>query len=464
MDKRLIVLTTLIITALAVVDFPNGAISALLVAVITIPAILLIHKFADDDKDILTNVFLLAIMVRIGFGMFIHLSGSQSFFGGDAETYNSLGQRLVDLWFHNADPNDVWSRRAMSTSDSGWGMSYLVGAIYTITGNSILIGQSFCAVVGAATAPMVYFCAQKIFNNRRVSKVTAISIALFPSFIVWSSQLMKDGLIIFLLVVVMTMVLQLQKKLSFPAVAILILSMFGIMSLRFYIFYMVAVAVAGSFVVGLGSSGVSIFRRIAVVILIGLGLTYFGVLRDSYQIERYANLEMIQRSRQDLATSAESGFAEDVDVSTAQGALTTIPIGFLYLMFAPFPWQISNIRQAITLPEILVWWGLVPLIISGTWYTIRHRLREAIPVVIFTVTLTLAYSIFQGNVGTAYRQRTQIQVFLFMFAGVGWALMQEKKENKQLMRQAARDRKVKQIREIRERELLGEDTRVLKSK
>lgn len=352
----------------------------------------------------------------------------------------------------------------MSTSDPGWGMSYFVGFIYTIFGNSILIAQSFCAVIGAATAPMVYFCAQKVFNNNRVAKITAISIALFPSFIVWSSQLMKDGLIIFLLVVVMTMVLHLQKKFSLLAVTILILSMFGILSLRFYIFYMVAAAVAGSFVVGLGSSGVSIFRRIAAVILIGLGLTYFGVLRNTSQLERYANLEMVQRSRQDLAGSAESGFAEDVDVSTTEGAITTIPVGFLYLMLAPFPWQISNIRQAITLPEILVWWGIIPLIISGSWYTIRHRLREAIPIIIFTVMLTLVYSVFQGNVGTAYRQRTQIQVFLFMFAGVGWALMQEKKENKQLMRQAARDRKVKQIREIRERELLGEDTRVLKSK
>lgn len=450
-------------SVMALVSFPNGAISVLLIAVFSFLTIFLIRKFAEDDKDILVNVFLMALIVRICFGLFIFLSGSQSFFGGDAETYNSLGQRLVDLWFNNADPSDWWSRRAASTTDAGWGMSYLVGAIYAVTGSSILIAQSFCAVVGAATAPMVYFCAQKVFNNSRVSKVTAISVALFPSFIVWSSQLMKDGLIIFLLVVVMTMVLQLQKKFSILAVSILLFSMFGILSLRFYIFYMVAVAVAGSFVVGLGQSGSSIFRRIAAVILIGLGLTYFGVLRDTSQIERYANLEMVQRSRQDLASS-ESGFAEEVDVSTTEGAITTIPVGLLFLMLAPFPWQVTNIRQAITLPEILLWWGIIPLIISGSWYTIRHRLREAIPIIIFTVTLTLVYSVFQGNVGTAYRQRTQIQVFLFMFAGVGWALMQEKKENKQLIRQAARDRKIKQMREVSENEQFGQATRVLKSK
>ena len=69
------------------------------------------------------------------------------------------------------------------------------------------------------------------------------------------------------------------------------------------------------------------------------------------------------------------------------------------------------------------------------WWSIRHKLRSAFPIIIFTLMLTLAYSIFQGNVGTAYRQRTQIQVFLFMFIGVGWQIYKEKKEDKKLLRQ-----------------------------
>ena len=54
--------------------------------------------------------------------------------------------------------------------------------------------------------------------------------------------------------------------------------------------------------------------------------------------------------------------------------------------------------------------------------------------------LTLAYSIFQGNVGTAYRQRTQIQVFMFMFIGVGYVLIKENNENKVLERKFKQQR------------------------
>jgi activator of 2-hydroxyglutaryl-CoA dehydratase len=45
--------------------------------------------------------------------------------------------------------------------------------------------------------------------------------------------------------------------------------------------------------------------------------------------------------------------------------------------------------------------------------------------------LTLAYSIFQGNVGTAYRQRSQILVFYFIFVAVGAILLKERQEERE---------------------------------
>ena len=44
--------------------------------------------------------------------------------------------------------------------------------------------------------------------------------------------------------------------------------------------------------------------------------------------------------------------------------------------------------------------------------------------------LSLAYSVFQGNVGTAYRQRAQLLVFYFIFVAVGVILLKEKQEER----------------------------------
>ena len=102
----------------------------------------------------------------------------------------------------------------------------------------------------------------------------------------------------------------------------------------------------------------------------------------------------------------------------------------VYLLFAHFPWQLDNLRQSITLPEMLVWWGSFPLLVLGAWFTVKFRLRQALPILIFTSMLTIAYSIFQGNVGTAYRQRSQILVFYFIFVAVGAVLLREQQEDK----------------------------------
>jgi hypothetical protein len=127
-------------------------------------------------------------------------------------------------------------------------------------------------------------------------------------------------------------------------------------------------------------------------------------------------------------------------VSTTAGALGAIPVGIVYLLFAPFPWQVANLRQSITLPEMIVWWASFPLLVLGAYFTVRYRLRQALPILIFTSMLTLAYSIFQGNVGTAYRQRSQILVFYFIFVAVGYVLMKERREDRRRQRDSAKQR------------------------
>jgi hypothetical protein len=115
--------------------------------------------------------------------------------------------------------------------------------------------------------------------------------------------------------------------------------------------------------------------------------------------------------------------------------LSTIPIGLLYLLFAPFPWQLASLRQSITLPEMIIWWASFPLLILGLWFSIKYRLRQISPILIFTVMLSLAYSIFQGNVGNAYRQRSQLLVFYFIFVAVGYVLLSEKRAERKRRQQ-----------------------------
>ena len=114
-------------------------------------------------------------------------------------------------------------------------------------------------------------------------------------------------------------------------------------------------------------------------------------------------------------------YGQEFDVSTPAGALSALPTGLVYLLFAPFPWAVSGLRQALAVPETLVWYALMPAFVRGLSFAVKRQLRAILPILVFAVSLTVAYALMQGNVGTAYRQRTQITMFFFIFMGVGLA-------------------------------------------
>ncbi|MBV9925955.1 MAG: glycosyltransferase family 39 protein [Acidobacteria bacterium] len=392
----------------------------------------------------LLQVFAGAVLIRVIVGWLIYSFHLQEFFGGDAFTYDYHGILYTRFWTGELSYG-FYDRVLGQYVYRNWGMGYTVGAIYMVVGRNMLAVQFFNAVVGAATAPVIFLCAQQIFQNLRVAKVATLFVAFFPSLVLWSAQGLKDGPIVFLLALTMLATLKLGERFSTKYVALMLFALYGLLCFRFYIFYMTAAAVCGAFVVGMRPQTTrNLLRQVAIVMVLGLGLTYLGVLRTAdAQFEVYGDLEAVQRSRADLVRSANTGFGNDVDVSTTSGAISAIPLGLAYLLLAPFPWQLSSLRQSITLPEMVVWWVSFPLLIIGIRFTLKHRLRQALPILLFTTMLTLAYSIFQGNVGTAYRQRSQILVFYFIFVAVGAVLFKEKREEAQrqllMKRQAERD-------------------------
>lgn len=400
-----------------------------------------------EDRRFLLQIFVAGIIVRMGLGTVVYLLKAQEYFGGDAITYDNLGFYLYRIWH-----GDYYLQSEIDrfSGGGGWGMLYLVAAVYQLVGRNTLAVQFVNSVIGAVTAPVIYLCAQQIFHNTRVARIAGFSVAFYPSLILWSAQGLKDGPTVFLLAVAMLATLRLGEQMSFKYIVVLLLSVSGILTMRFYIFYMLVAAIGGSFIIGMRAvSAQSMTRQFLIVIMMGLAMTYLGVLRNAgSQIDRFGSLEALQRTRLDQAQSAQSGYGADVDVSTTSGALTAIPIGLVYLLFAPFPWQfqITNIRQSLTLPEMIVWWSSFPLLVVGIIFTLKYRLRSALPILIFTSMLTLSYAVFQSNVGTAYRQRSQLLVFYFIFVAVGSVLLKEKADDRKqralLAKQMARQRRL----------------------
>jgi hypothetical protein len=420
--NALLLVIALALLGVILVFAPTDGGPAVLISLPVLAAVMYgIHQL--DDRKFLLRLFVAAFLARVVIGTAIYIFHWEIFFGGDALTYDYLGDCLQQVWRGNVE-----YQRPLD-------------AIYKIVGRNMLATQYVNCVLGAATAPLTYMMAMEIFPNKMVARASAVLTAFFPALIIWSCQGLKDGPIVFLLALSMLAILKLGEQFSVRYLVALALSLCCLLTLRFYVFYIVGLAGGAAFILGRHRlTAQSFARQMIIITVVSLALGYFGVSRyASQQMEVYGSAEEVQRMRLDAAQSAESGFGRDLDVSTTSGALTAVPVGLTYLLLAPFPWQFGSFRQMLTLPEMLIWWCAIPLLALGAWFTIKHRLREIAPILIFTSLLTLTYSIVQGNVGTAYRQRAQLLVFYFIFVAVGFVLVREKREVQKRKKQAERE-------------------------
>ncbi len=439
--KALLTLFTLVLCVIVLMMAPSDGSGAIIVCLPLAIISLLIISRSEYDAPFLMRLFVGGLLIRLFIGTLIYFFSLQAFFGGDALSYDIVGYALGRGWHGDNYYQEVARQYIGKVGGNGWGMIYYVAVLYEITGRNLLATQFVNSIMGAATAPVIALCAWHIFKNHQVARISGLFAAFFPSLVLWSSQGLKDGPIVFFLALSMLATLKLGEKVSLKYLVVLTFALFSLLSMRFYVFYMMVSAVVGAFVIGMRPITVTSFlRQFVIIIILGLALTYAGILRyATLQYQTFGSLEAVQVSREDLASTGQSGFARDVDVSTTQGALMTIPIGLLYLILAPFPWQLANLRQSITLPEMIVWWVSVPFLMLGLWFTLKYRLRQVSPILIFISMLTLLYSLFQGNVGTAYRQRSQLLVFYFIFAAVGFVLFKEHRQEKARQDMAERE-------------------------
>ena len=391
-----------------------------------------IIAYRSPHGDFLLRIFLGALLIRILVGSAIFVSNSQMFFGADAYTYDAVGLFQVQAW---AGDKFAQSRIGIFSANAGSasGMIYLVAGIYELVGRNMLAVQFINATLGAATAPLIYLCAQMITDNSRVARLASRGVAFMPSLVLWSSQELKDGPIMFFLALSILATLKLGEKISAKYLLTLVFAVFSVLTFRFYVFYMLVAAIIAAFLIGMRPATLqSIVRQFVVLAIVACSISSLGVTRNaSQQFEQFGSLHAVQVSRADQARSAQSGFGAHNDVSTPGGALMTIPTGLAHLLLAPFPWELTSFRQAITIPEMLVWWASFPLLILGIWYMMRFRLRQVSPILTFTMMLSIAYSVFQGNVGNAYRERAQLLIFYFIFVAVGYVLLRERYERRE---------------------------------
>ena len=386
----------------------------------------IVLRSRTPDQRLLLRLFFAALSLRYIIAYVIYSRNLHQFLGGDADTYDAFGYALLQSWRGLVDPNAYWLVKYTTARTSGFGMYYFVAGIYYVIGQNPLAIQLINCAIGAATCIAGYKIAMMVYPSQRVARTVAIMTAFSPSLVLWTSQGLKDGPIVLCLCLCVLYALKVRIKVEVKSFVMLLASLLCLYTLRHYAAYIMFTATAGAllFTTGKKFTPVRMLQGAVLVIVIGLAFSYFGagdVARSTI------DLKQIQNARAWSAKASNSGFGGDVDITDPEAAIGYLPIGILYVLLSPFPWMINNLRQLITLPELIAWWCLMPMMLKGYWFALRHRLQQSFVICTFVLGLTLTFAMFQSNAGTAYRHRSQLYVFFFIFISIGLELRREAK-------------------------------------
>jgi hypothetical protein len=354
-----------------------------------------------------------AFALHLGLGLVINSSHTAvTYLGADALTYHQRGSQLALAWM---------GKGPMPHFPAGKeGFFYELGGLYYLFGPHAAAGLAFNAAAAAALVPLLTDITRRLFGPGP-ARYAAPLVVLLPGFLLWTSMLLREATVLFLLAAAIDFALTLSDHVRLPQLA----GLAATLGLLFAFRANVAYVAAGGIVIGLVLSrrrvlsGVGVgaaVLSISLLLVASAGLGYSG-----YRLAAGADLKQVNAIRVDSASSASSGFAASTDISTPSHALGYLPQGLVTFGLGPFPWDVGGVRQLPALLDAAVLWALLPSLWRGFVGRRRRKMRAAYMLLIPAAILMAMLSLLVANFGTVVRERMQVIVFLVPLIALGLA-------------------------------------------
>jgi hypothetical protein len=341
-----------------------------------------------------------------------------SFLGPDAHEYQRLALELLSAW------TDGTPSPTLSVGKEGY--PYLLAATYWLTTPSPAVGVAVNAALAAGCLLLVTDTTRRLFGDGAAS-IAAPLLALFPAFIIWPAQLLREAAVLFLLALIVNSGVRLTRRVHALEITVYVSAMTLLFTFRGYLGVIIALA---SIVVVLLLSGR--FRRSVTVAIVAVAALAFVVLvlrvgYEAYLSTKSYDLQDVNAVRTSLSRDAGSAFGQDVSVSTPRGALAYLPISVPQFLFGPAPWQVRSLAQVPGLVDAMGWVAVAALSMgairhlepAGRWTTL-HLL---VPAGAVTIPMSLVFT----NFGIVIRQRAQILILVLPLAAYGLDLVRHRR-------------------------------------
>src|SRR3989344_1214350 len=387
-------------------------------------------RMRDRRAYILFGISLLIHIIAV---LFIYAFDFQPFSGGGGD-YTSYHKSAV----HIAD--EIGQGNFLPDIETRGGVTHhfptIIGYVYFFTIPSIVVGQLFNAWIASVAIMLLYFLVLEITQSFRWAFGIGLLVNLYPSFLFYSSLLLKDVFVVLFALVAAFLMLRILKRFSWGLFALFYISLIALTHFRFYEGFVLLATFTISWLLlsrepiksRFAYGFVMIFLLGFVPQMFGMGYYGFSTLRQYINPVAFTYYQDIAYTGKDIAPTSPLAPPTHIDIastvdlkvsfSSPKAFVTTFPKSFAFVAIGPFPWQFTANRHYFALLETIPWTILSVFVLLGIIHTLRSRHR-VLSLVIFSLGLFIILMIYMSNFGITTLIRMPAFFLLAVFIPFG---------------------------------------------
>jgi hypothetical protein len=273
------------------------------------------------------------------------------------------------------------------------------------------------ASLGCLTCLNLYSLAIELGARPVVAFWTMTLVLFLPSFVIYTSDMFKDGMVCFFEVLILGASVRLARRVSVLQIGCGVLGLLGLALTRYYLAYVLVFP----FLIGsLGARSASPARvAVAALVLSLMGgvLVAYTSTADSFMGDA-SNAFKQGTSREVMNSNVDSG--SGVAIGDGGSPFAALPTKVLYTLFSPFPWQKGSVGLQLAKFEVFIWYFLMYRVVRFAKRLWREHPTDLVLLLSFIAPTTLVYTISFSNMGLNHRERMGIVMVTAVLAALTW--------------------------------------------
>lgn len=347
---------------------------------------------------------------------------------GDSAFYTLRSQFISMFWLGR--PLDQSTLQGIFAPYGYTGFMYILAVFFTLFGYSPISSRFINCLMGSLLIVLVYSIVKDI-SNQRAARLAAVLTAFFPSLLLWSTTNLKEPSTIFVVYLMLWSLVRFQKTRSPRYLTIAALSIAAQASIRYSYklgFVLLTVGLIALYLFYAYLLDISLRRRAAVFLLVFIigggalfsqGARIKSAAQGMVQTAYVHHKGVINTGGICYRLLPDDFYADYKNVSLI-AFVRMLGRGWFHILFEPLPQRAKESASMLfSLPQMLLWYLLIPFAVLGAAILIRYRLKESTLLAAYFILMTSALAVFGGNIGTMFRIRDITTPLVLIFASVG---------------------------------------------